>query len=371
MFKKIAFMTGGGDCAGINAFIAAAVKRGIEGYGAEFVGIRKAFEGAAADQIEEHLIPFSLENVAGLEQKPSTILASSRFFPYSEENQTKGYPEKILANFKKIGVDAVLATGGNDTINSANYLHRQGFPVITAPKSIDNDVSGTDTMLGFKSAVTFGSTAFRSTVESAITHRRISLVEIMGREAGWLALEIGIAGGADLILIPEYEVDLGELCNKIQAIYRQQSYVNVAIAEGVRLNSQDPVLAQIKHQDPVVKALIEEDLGLDAHGNPKLGGVGQILRRIIRHQLGLNKLEDVRATDLGFTLRGLQPVADDIILGTRFGFTAVDSLFSGVSGKMMGLQGDKIVAVPFEVALKQKTVDWSTKDLRNARVLIK
>ena len=368
MVKKIAFMTGGGDCAGINAFIAAAVKRGIEGYQAEFVGIRKAFEGAAADDIEEHLVPFTLENTAGLEREPSTVLASSRFFPYSKENQAQGYPEKIMANLKKIGVDAVLATGGNDTIKSASFLHQQGIPVITAPKSIDNDVSGTDTMLGFKSAVAFGSTAFRSTVESAKTHRRISLVEIMGREAGWLTLEIGIAGGADLILIPEKEVDLLKLCQRVQEIYEKQNYVNIAAAEGVRFKIDDPVLVETKQENAVVKALVDEDLGQDAHGNPKLGGVGQILRRVIRHQLGLKKLEDVRATDLGFTLRGLQPVADDIILGTRFGFTAVDCLFSGVAGKMMGLQGGKIVPVSFEEALVQKVVDWPKQDLTNARV---
>jgi 6-phosphofructokinase 1 len=368
VLKKIAFMTGGGDCAGINSFIAAAVRRGIEGYNAEFVGIRKAFEGAASENLEEHLVPFNLENVVGLEKEPSTVLASSRFNPFSEENKAKGYPDRIVANLKKIGVDAVLATGGNDTIKSASGLHQMGFPVIAAPKSIDNDVTGTDTMLGFKTAVAFGSTAFRSTLESAKTHRRISLVEIMGREAGWLALEIGIAGGADLILIPEKEVELGELCQKIKELYESQSYVNIAVAEGVSFKADDPALIRTKEANSVVRAMVEEDLGKDAHGNPKLGGVGQILRRIIRHELGLKKLEEVRATDLGFTLRGLNPVADDVILGTRFGFTAIDFLFSGVSGKMVGLQGGKIVPVPFAEALVQKTVNWSEQDLRNARV---
>ncbi|MGD8400681.1 MAG: ATP-dependent 6-phosphofructokinase [Bacillota bacterium] len=369
MTKKIAFMTGGGDCAGINSFIAAAVRLGITKYQAEFVGIRKAFEGACSDRIEDHLMPFDLDTVCGLEIKASTILQSSRFNPFSSENTAKGYPQKLLANLQKIGVDAVLATGGNDTIKSGMGLSNLGFPVLAAPKSIDNDVSGTDTMLGYKSAITFGATAVRSTVESAKTHRRISLVEIMGRDAGWLTLEIGIAAGADVVLIPEKPVDLTKLCARIAAIYEKQSYVNIVVAEGVRLKADDPVLQKAKAASGVVQALTAEDLGVDSHGNPKLGGIGQILRRVIRIQLGLKKLEDVRATDLGFTLRGLVPVADDVVLGTRFGVTAVDLLFSGVSGKMVGLQGGRIVTVPFPEALVQKTVNWSDQELANVGVV--
>ena len=363
-------MTGGGDCAGINSFIAAAVKHGIAKFGAEFVGIRKAFEGAAADNFEEHILPLGVQEVTGLEVKPSTILASSRFNPFSPANKEAGYPGKIIENLKRMGIDGVLATGGNDTIKSAMGLAELDFPVVAAPKSIDNDVTGTDTMLGFKTAVSFGNQAFRSTVESARTHRRISLVEIMGRDAGWLALEIGIAGGADIILIPEKAVDLSGLCQKIQELFTKQNYVNIALAEGVRLRSDDPVLLKAKQESPVVAAMLGEDLGKDSHGNPKLGGVGQILRRIIRLQLGLKKLEDVRATDLGFTLRGLAPVADDVILGARFGQKAVDLLFSGESGKMVGLQGTKIVPVPFKEALAQKTVNWSDEDLTGAGVFV-
>ena len=369
MIKKIAFMTGGGDCAGINSFIAAAVRQGVHRYQAEFVGIKKAFEGACSDRIEDHLLPLDLDAVSGLEVKPSTILESSRFNPFSKDNVEKGYPQKLLANLKKIGVDAVLATGGNDTIKSGMGLSNLHFPVIAAPKSIDNDVSGTDTMLGYKTAITFGAQAVRSTVDSAKTHRRISLVEIMGRDAGWLTLEIGIAGGADLILIPEKTVDLAALCQRIIEINQRQQYVNLVVAEGVRLKQDDPVLIKAKAESPVVKALVEEDLGIDSHGNPKLGGIGQILRRVIKIQLGLKKLEDVRATDLGFTLRGLAPVADDILLGTRFGIHAVDLLFSGVSGKMVALQGAKIGTVEFPDALIQKQVNWSESDLRSVGVV--
>ncbi|HEY8462966.1 MAG TPA: ATP-dependent 6-phosphofructokinase [Bacillota bacterium] len=369
MIKKIAFMTGGGDCAGINSFLAAAVRQGVTKYQTEFVGIRKAFEGACSDRITDHLLPLDLETVKGLEIKPSTILESSRFNPFSAANVKAGYPQKLLQNLKQIGVDAVLATGGNDTIKSCLGLNQLDFPVIAAPKSIDNDVSGTDTMLGYKSAITFGADAVRSTAVSARTHRRISLVEIMGRDAGWLALEIGVAAGVDLILIPEKPVDLGRLCQRIAELYQKQHYVNIVVAEGVRFNAADPVLAKAKAESAVIKALTEEDLGVDSHGNPKLGGIGQILRRIIQIQLGLKKLEDIRATDLGFTLRGLKPVADDVILGTRFGITAVDLLYQGVSGKMVGLQGNQIVTVPFEEALVQKTVNWPDADLQSVGVV--
>ena len=369
MIKKIAFMTGGGDCAGINSFIAAAVRQGITRYQAEFVGIKKAFEGACSDNIESHLLPLNMDTVSSLEMRPSTILESSRFNPFSAENKAKGYPQKLLANLKKIGVDAVLGTGGNDTIKSCMGLSNLNFPVLAAPKSIDNDVSCTDTMLGYKSAITFGVHAVRSAINSAKTHRRISLVEIMGRDAGWLALEIGVAAGADLILIPEKQVALDVLCERIASIYEKQSYVNIVVAEGFHLHADDPVLVKAKAASSVVKALIEEDLGMDSHGNPKLGGIVQILRRVIQIQLGLNRLEDVRSTDLGFTLRGLVPVADDVILAKRFGNAAIDLLFSGETGKMVGVQGSQIVAVPFRDALVQKTVNWSDKDLASVGVV--
>jgi 6-phosphofructokinase 1 len=144
--------------------------------------------------------------------------------------------------------------------------------------------------------------------------------------------------------------------------------VNIAVAEGTKFRADDPVLQEVKAAVPVVKALVEEDLGKDAHGNPKLGGIGQILRRIICHQLGLGKIESVRATDLGFTMRGLAPVADDVVLGTRFGFAAMEFLFTGVTGKMTGLQGTKIVPVPFADALIQKTINWPDQELKDAGV---
>jgi len=371
MSRKIALITGGGDCPGINAFLASCVRRGNSEYGAEFVGVRKAFAGLASDNPDQYLVPLDTENVVGLENRSSTILESSRFNPFTEENKAKGSPEKILANLERLGVDGVLGTGGNDTILSALRLEELGFPTVMAPKSIDNDVSGTDVMLGFRTAIFFGAQAARSTADSARAHRRISLVEVMGRHAGWLALDIGVASGADLITIPEKPVDLAEFCAEVGRFYKERHYVNIVIAEGTSIPYNDPVIRRAREESEVVRALLEETPELDAFGNPKLGGISQILRRVLRIELGLKKIEEVRTTDLGFTLRGLAPVADDIILGIRFGIKAADILLGEKrSGVMVGINGLEIEEVTFEEALKPKTVHRPDRELQALGVFI-
>jgi len=371
MSRKIALITGGGDCPGINAFLASAVRRGNNKYDAELIGVRNAFAGLAADNPEQYLVPMYAESVVGLENRSSTILESSRFNPFTDENVAKGYPEKILNNLKMLGIDGILGTGGNDTILSAFRLEERGFPTVMAPKSIDNDVSGTDVMLGFRTAIFFGAQAARSTADSARAHRRISLVEVMGRHAGWLALEIGVASGADLITIPERPVDLTEFCTEVSRIYKERHYVNIVIAEGTSISYDDPVIKKAQEKSDVVRSLMEETPELDAFGNPKLGGISQILRRVLRIELGLKKIEEVRTTDLGFTLRGLAPVADDIILGTRFGIRAADILLGeNRSGVMVGIDGLEIQEVSFEEALKPKTVNRSDRELEALGVFI-
>jgi len=371
MNKKFALITGGGDCPGINAFLASVVRRGNKEYGAEFVGIRNAFAGLAADNLEDYLVPLDTDRVVGLENRSSTILESSRFNPFTEKNIEKGYPEKILHNLDKLGIDGILGTGGNDTILSALRFESRGLPTVMAPKSIDNDVSGTDVMLGFRTAIAFGAQAARSTADSAKAHRRISLVEVMGRQAGWLALEIGAASGADVITIPECPVDLGEFCSEVERIYKENSYVNIVVAEGTSIPYNDPVIENAKKKSDLVRCLMEETPELDAFGNPKLGGVSQILRRVLRLELGLKKIEEVRTTDLGFTLRGLAPSADDIILGIRFGIRAADILLDEKrSGFMVGIHGLEIREVSYEYALKPKTVNRSNRELKALGVFI-
>ncbi len=371
MSRKIALITGGGDCPGINAFLAAAVRRGSGEYGAEFIGVRNAYAGLASENLEEYLVPLTADSVIGLENRSSTILESSRFNPFTEENKAGGYPEKILGNLKKLGVDGILGTGGNDTILSARRFEERGLPTVMAPKSIDNDVSGTDVMLGFRTAIIFGAQAARSTADSARAHRRISLVEVMGRHAGWLALEIGVASGADLITIPERPVNLTEFCARVERLYRERHYVNIVIAEGTSIPYDDPVINTTREKSAVVRALMEETPELDTFGNPKLGGISQILRRVLRIELGLKKIEEVRTTDLGFTLRGLPPSAEDIILGTRFGIKAADILLGeNRSGMMVGINGLEIEEVTFKEALKPKTVNRPDRELQALGVFV-
>lgn len=371
MGRRIALITGGGDCPGINAFLASAVRRGNSEYGAEFIGVRNAFKGLASDNPYENIVPLDSESVIGLENRSSTILESSRFNPFTEENKGRGFPEKILANLNRLGVDGILGTGGNDTILSAMRLEEKGFPTVMAPKSIDNDVSGTDVMLGFRTAILFGAQAARSTADSARAHRRISVVEVMGRHAGWLALEIGVASGADLITIPERQVDLSEFCSEVRSIYQGKNYANLVIAEGTSISYDDPVIKRATKESAVVRALLEETPELDAFGNPKLGGISQILRRVLRIELGLKKIEEVRSTDLGFTLRGLAPSADDIILGVRFGISAVDILLGEKrSGVMVGIRGLEIEESTYKDALKPKTVHRSDKELEALNVFV-
>jgi len=183
MSKKIALITGGGDCPGINAFLASVVRRGNKEYGAEFIGIRNAFSGLAADNPEDYVVPLDTEKVVGLENQSSTILESSRFNPFTDENAEQGYPEKIMSNLEKLGVDGILGTGGNDTILSALRFESRGLPTVMAPKSIDNDVSGTDVMLGFRTAIAFGAQA---PIRPGPTAAYPWLKSWAGRPAGWL-----------------------------------------------------------------------------------------------------------------------------------------------------------------------------------------
>ena len=368
--RRVAIMTGGGDCAGINSFIAGAVRHGISKHGLEFVGVKKAFSGMVGEDVQANLVPLTKDRVDGLEAQPSTVLGSSRFNPFSKTNVEKGVPDQIVANLESLSIDAVLVTGGNDTINTASGLSKRGIPVVAAPKSIDNDVSGTDIMLGFATACQFGATAFRSTAESASTHGRISVVEIMGRDAGWLTLEIGAAGGADIILIPEFTVELGVLCGRVERMYRDLPGVSLAVAEGVNISASDPVLARARDKDPVVRALMGDKPVLDVHGNQKLGGISMILARILYLELGLGSPEEVRRCDLGFHLRGLPPVSQDVVLGLRLGVGAVERLASGEGGVMVGLQGTEVVSVPFEQALIYRRVDWPRAQLESFGVLI-
>jgi len=355
---KIAFVTGGGDSAGINSALARAVLHGREKYQASFIGVRRAFEGLASDNIEEYLLPLDEWDAHRIFCAPSTILGSSRFAPFSEENKSWA-PEKIQSNMKKLGIDAILATGGNDTIGSAMHLHDFGIPIIGIPKSIDNDISGTDWMLGASTAVDFAREAFRSSAVSAETHARVSVNEIMGRKAGWLAYLTGISTKADIILVPEKAFSLQALVDRVKKLQDQNKSVNIVVSEGINFNQEDPLFKKAlspESEDQVLRAMLSEKPEYDEHGNIKLGGVGVIIQRILA--MGLKcSLSAIRQSNIGFSLRGLTPNAFDIILGQRFGHRAMELLMDKQSGIMVGIRGKEIVSVPMIEALPQYTLD--------------
>ncbi len=370
---KIAFVTGGGDCAGINSALARAILQGSAKYGDTFIGIKKAFEGLAASDIENYAVELDVEKAKSFFDAPSTILGSSRFAPYSEKNKSWA-AQKIKDNLQKLGIDAVIATGGNDTVSSALGAHESGVPIVAIPKSIDNDISGTDWMLGAQTAIDAATRAFRSASISAKTHGRISINEVMGRQAGWLAFFAGVSSGADFILVPEKSFALTDLINDIKECYDSQEYVNLVVSEGVNINQDDPVYQKAvapDAKDHILKAMLSEEPDVDPHGNIKLGGVGMIMQRFVAHGLGV-KMSRVRQSNVGFTLRGLQPNAFDIQLGQRFGRKAIELLHAHQSGLMVGLAGQSVRAVNMAEALPQFTLEAMDADeLRDLGVYFK
>ncbi len=355
---KIAFVTGGGDSAGINSALARAVLQGRNKYNASFIGVRRAFEGLASENIEKYLLPLDEWDAHRIFCAPSTILGSSRFAPFSEENKSWA-PDKIKENMKKLGIDAILATGGNDTIGSAMHLHEAGIPIIAIPKSIDNDISGTDWMLGATTAIDFAREAFRSSAVSAETHARASVNEIMGRKAGWLAYLTGISTKADIILVPEKTFSLQALVDRVRELKDSHKFVNIIVSEGINFNEKDPLIRKALSPDAgdgVLRAMLSEKPEYDEHGNMKLGGVGIIIQRILAMGLGC-PLSAIRQSNIGFSLRGLTPNAFDIVLGQRFGHRAMELLMEKKSGIMVGIRGMEIVSVPMREALPQYTLN--------------
>ena len=355
---KIAFVTGGGDCAGINSAISRAILHGANKYNDTFVGIKKAFEGLAADNINDYLVELTPDDALDIFDEPSTILGSSRFAPFKEENKSWA-ADKMLNNLKKIGVDAIIATGGNDTVASAMGMHDINFPTIAIPKSIDNDISGTDWMLGAHTAIDFAVQAFKSTSISADTHARISVNEVMGRKAGWLAFFSGVASGADIILVPEKSFTLASLVERVKQINDEKGFANLVVSEGANFSQDDPIFKSAVAEDAtdqILKAMLSEEPEIDPHGNTKLGGAGIIIQRLLVKELGVG-LSHVRQSNIGFGLRGLRPNAFDINIGQRFGRHASELLHSGNSGLMVGIRGMKIINLPMIDALPQYTLD--------------
>jgi ATP-dependent phosphofructokinase / diphosphate-dependent phosphofructokinase len=327
---RIGVLTGGGDCPGLNAVIRAVVRKGTEVHGHDFVGFRDGWKGP----LEGHTTPLGVEQTRGILPRGGTILGSSRTNPLKVD----GGLDRVRDNLAAAGVDALIAIGGEDTLGVATQLAAAGLTVVGVPKTIDNDLSATDYTFGFDTAVQVAVDAIDRLHTTAESHHRVLIVEVMGRHAGWIALHSGLAGGANVILIPERPFDIDKVCDYVKARFERHYAPIIVVAEGAQ---------------PQQSEVLQQDAPLDAFGHVRLGGIGQLLEREIEARTGFES----RQTVLGHVQRGGTPTAYDRVLATRFGLHAVDAVHEGESGVMVALRGTEIVRVPLEEATRElKTV---------------
>jgi phosphofructokinase-like protein len=335
---KIGVLTGGGDCPGLNAVIRAVVRKSAS-YGYETIGFRDGWRGVLDSRTEQ----LDINSVSGILPRGGTILGTSRTNPYKEQNGEA----RIKENMARLGIDALIAIGGEDTLGVASKLYKSGVKVVGVPKTIDNDISATDFTFGFDTAVNIATEAIDRIHTTAESHNRVMVVEVMGRHAGWIALYSGLAGGADIILIPEKPFDLAEVAEVIKKRHNRGKNFSIIVAsEGARF-----IPGSEKDKDG---KLILQDAKLDAFGHVRLGGIGYLIADGIEKRTGF----ETRATILGHIQRGGSPTAGDRVLGTRFGVYAVDMVRDGKFGRMAALHGNSIEDVDLgEAAGKLKTVD--------------
>lgn len=332
---KVGMLTGGGDCPGLNAVIRAVVRKGVFHYHDQFVGFMEGWRGL----IEDMTMELDLDAVSGILPRGGTILRTSRTNP---SKRPDGF-DLCLATIKKHGIDALVAIGGDDTLSIAQKLHEKGVKLVGVPKTIDNDLGGTDYTFGFDTACNVVCEAIDRVHTTAEAHNRVMVVEVMGRDAGWIALYSGIAGGADVILIPERPFDVDQVAESIQQRHGRGRYFSiVVVAEGAKFS-------ETGKGAPVV-----QDMGKDEFGHAKLGGIANILAREIEKRTGF----ETRAVVLGHIQRGGSPSAFDRVLATRYGLGAIDMLHRGEFGCMAALRANKIVSIPLKEAIaKNRTVD--------------
>jgi len=329
MTRRIGVLTGGGDCPGLNAVIRAVVRK-ADALGWESCGILEGWRGLLENKVET----LNLQRVSGILYRGGTILRTSRTNPL----QHPGGFEQLRENVRRNSLDAVIAIGGDDTMSIADRLFQQGVPVVGVPKTIDNDLSGTDYCFGFDTAVNIVMEAIDRLHTTAEAHNRIMVVEVMGRDSGWIDVASGIAGGADAILIPERPVDIEEVCAHLRKRHERGKYFSiVVVAEGVRLPEGKEAASQIQQSQL-----------RDEFGHVQLGGVSSFLAREIEARTGF----ETRVVILGHIQRGGSPTAFDRILATRFGVKAMTLVHQGDFGKMVALHGTQIVAVPLAEAAK-------------------
>jgi ATP-dependent phosphofructokinase / diphosphate-dependent phosphofructokinase len=323
---RIGVLTGGGDCPGLNAVIRAVVRKGVEVYGHEFVGFRDGWRGP----LEGDTMPLDVGTTRGILPRGGTILGSSRTNPIKVE----GGIERIETNLSTLGVDGLIAIGGEDTLGVATRLAEHGLRVVGVPKTIDNDLGATDYTFGFDTAVQIAVDAIDRLHTTAESHHRVLIVEVMGRHAGWIALHSGLAGGANVILIPERPFDIDAVCGYIEKRFARHYAPIVVVAEGAQ---------------PKEGTMELQEGELDAFGHVRLGGIGQVLEREIQARTGFES----RQTVLGHVQRGGTPTAFDRVLATRFGLHAIDAMHDGDSGVMVALRGTDIERVKLTTATNE------------------
>jgi phosphofructokinase-like protein len=316
---RIGMLTGGGDCPGLNAVIRAVVRKGVDAYGDEFVGFRDGWRGV----VEDATIELTIESTRGILPRGGTILGSSRTNPFKREDGVA----RVRAALEHHRLDGLIAIGGEDTLGAAKKLHDDGVHVVGVPKTIDNDLGATDVTFGFDTALMIATEAIDRLHTTAESHHRILVVEVMGRHAGWIALRSGIAGGADVILIPEIPFDIDEVCRLVRRRHeRGRPFSIVVAAEGA-----------VPKEGTMTLTAGE----LDEFGHPRLGGIGHRLEQEIEQRTGF----ETRATVLGHIQRGGTPTASDRVLATRFGLAAIDAAHAGAWGMMASLRGTEIELV--------------------------
>jgi 6-phosphofructokinase 1 len=323
--KKIGILTGGGDCPGLNAVIRAVVRRAIGTYNLEVLGIREGWGGLVYGYVE----PLTHYSITGILPRGGTILGTSRKNPLKSQDDH----QRLRDNLKRYGIDALIAVGGEDTLGAAYKLHKEGVPLVGVPKTIDNDLSGTDYTFGFDTAVSIATEAIDRLHTTAESHHRVIVVEVMGRNTGWIATVSGIAGGADCILIPEIPFKISDVSQLIKTRHKRgKNFSIVVVAEGTKPEDTGDLVVQ--------------DEKVDEFGHVRLGGIGNVIARQIEEQTGI----ETRVTALGYVQRGGTPTAYDRVLATRFGVKAVDMIIAGEFGKMASLRGNKVVSVDLEEA---------------------
>jgi 6-phosphofructokinase 1 len=330
---RVGVLTGGGDCPGLNAVLRALVRKGERHYGDEIVGFSDAWDGV----MERRTLPLTVESMRGTLPRGGTVLGTRRGSPFDVE----GGVEAVEAAFADMGLDSLVVVGGNGSLSVACKLHAErGLPIVGVPKTIDNDIEGTDVTFGFNTAVQIATDAIDRLHTTAESHDRVMVVEVMGRNSGWIATYAGIAGGAALVLIPERPFDIEDICDRIIRRHQRNRFASIiVVAEGAT---------------PKEGSLDIGDREVDRFGHVRLGGIGNLVAQEIGARTGF----DTRPVLLGHVQRGGTPTAYDRVLSTRFGVAAIDAVHDKAWGQMVALRADRIVHTPLvDVVGRTRPVD--------------